>query len=152
MSKNLTYQGRRVPTVTVLVLDDETKKARMLNPGPSQRIKNHSPDGFNFGYLGSGPSQLALALLLDAIGETPLEERPSSETAPVLAERWYQEFKNTFVSQWNEDTFRITRAEIANWLRTVVAQAETKRHVYNTQPVFPKDLTPPQSGGTLIQG
>ena len=29
---------------------------------------NHSPDGFSWGYGGSGPSQLAFALLLDVMG------------------------------------------------------------------------------------
>ncbi len=33
-----------------------------LLPGPSQKIWNHSPDGFNWGYGGSGPAQLALAV------------------------------------------------------------------------------------------
>lgn len=35
-----------------------------LDPEPSQRVWNHSPDGFAWGYGGSGPAQLALALLL----------------------------------------------------------------------------------------
>lgn len=35
-----------------------------LMPGRSQKIVKHSPDGFNWGYGGSGPSQLALAILL----------------------------------------------------------------------------------------
>lgn len=35
-----------------------------LSPTESQRIINHSPDGFNWGYGGSGPAQLALALML----------------------------------------------------------------------------------------
>ncbi len=35
-----------------------------LLPGPSQKIWNHSPDGFNWGYGGSGPAQLALAICL----------------------------------------------------------------------------------------
>jgi hypothetical protein len=29
---------------------------KKLNPGPSQAIWNHSPDGFNWGYHGSGPA------------------------------------------------------------------------------------------------
>jgi hypothetical protein len=33
-----------------------------------QDIRNHSPDGFNWGYGGSGPSQLALAILADHFG------------------------------------------------------------------------------------
>lgn len=35
-----------------------------LDAGISQKVWNHSPDGFNWGYSGSGPAQLALALLL----------------------------------------------------------------------------------------
>jgi hypothetical protein len=35
-----------------------------LFPQASQKVKNHSPDGFNWGYGGSGPAQLALAVLL----------------------------------------------------------------------------------------
>lgn len=39
-----------------------------LDPGPSQKYHNHSPDGYNWGYCGSGPSQLALAIMLKLIG------------------------------------------------------------------------------------
>jgi hypothetical protein len=35
-----------------------------LDPAPSLKVRNHSPDGFNWGYGGSGPSQLALGILL----------------------------------------------------------------------------------------
>lgn len=38
----------------------------LLSPKPSQTLWNHSPDGFNWGYGGSGPAQLALAILLSA--------------------------------------------------------------------------------------
>lgn len=37
----------------------------VLFPGASQAARNHSPDGFNWGYGGSGPAQLALGILLD---------------------------------------------------------------------------------------
>lgn len=39
---------------------------RLLTPQRSQVVWNHSPDGFNWGYGGSGPAQLALAILLAA--------------------------------------------------------------------------------------
>ncbi|MGH8562752.1 MAG: DUF6166 domain-containing protein [Gammaproteobacteria bacterium] len=32
-------------------------------------LRNHSPDGFAWGYGGSGPAQLALALLCDHLGD-----------------------------------------------------------------------------------
>lgn len=41
-----------------------------LSPGRSQEIYNHSPDGFNWGYGGSGPAQLALAIMLELTGKS----------------------------------------------------------------------------------
>lgn len=47
--------------------DAETREVyingKRLSPLPSQKLRNHSPDGFNWGYGGSGPAQLALAIL-----------------------------------------------------------------------------------------
>jgi hypothetical protein len=40
-----------------------------LDPRPSQRLHNHSPDNFNWGYGGSGPAQLALAVVLAITGK-----------------------------------------------------------------------------------
>jgi hypothetical protein len=37
---------------------------KKLDPEPSQKVMNHSPDGFNWGYCGSGPAQLALAITM----------------------------------------------------------------------------------------
>ena len=36
-----------------------------LDPARSLALASHSPDGFAWGYDGSGPAQLALAMLLD---------------------------------------------------------------------------------------
>ena len=46
-------------------LDDEC-----LSPVESQKIQNHSPNGFNWGYGGSGPAQLALAIVLKLTGKS----------------------------------------------------------------------------------
>ncbi|HDZ77107.1 MAG TPA: hypothetical protein ENH41_03390 [Candidatus Omnitrophica bacterium] len=35
-----------------------------LSPAESQIVCNHSPDGFSWGYGGSGAAQLALAIIL----------------------------------------------------------------------------------------
>lgn len=69
---------------------------KKLEPSRSQQIFNHSPDGFQWGYLGSGPSQLALAILLEF---TPEKE----------ALKFYQIFKRLHVSVWtfNKD-FEVT--------------------------------------------
>lgn len=58
----------------------------VLDLQPSLAIRNHSPDGFEWGYRGSGPAQLALAILLDRTGDTG------------TALRLYQRFKDSFVA------------------------------------------------------
>lgn len=42
---------------------------KYLNPAPSQKYHNHSPDGYNWGYCGSGCAQLALAIMLELTGK-----------------------------------------------------------------------------------
>lgn len=140
MSK-IIYFGRRVPSITVMVTDDDTKKSRMLNPSRSRRVYDHSTE-FNWSYGGSGPSQLSLALLIDAIESSPPEQRPGTEDADTLAQRWYQQFKLDHVSQWTDDSFRIERDEIMGWLRTTVAQARTKREQYSHDLKFPEPGKP----------
>lgn len=53
--------------------DGETREVyldgKFLDPKPSQAVRNHSPDGFNWGYGGSGPAQLALAIMLKLTGK-----------------------------------------------------------------------------------
>ncbi|GAI96461.1 unnamed protein product, partial [marine sediment metagenome] len=60
-----TYKGYKQSACgPQLVVRDDA----ILSPVPSQRLVNHSPDGFQWGYSGDGPKQLSLALLLDATG------------------------------------------------------------------------------------
>jgi hypothetical protein len=76
----------------------------MLNPKPSLLVFNHSPTGFSWGYSGSGPAQLALALLLDTTGDP--------EKAAIL----HQEFKRDFVAGWGEK-WEITTEQIQEWVK-----------------------------------
>jgi len=69
-------------------------------------VFNHSPSGFEWGYLGSGPAQLALAILCDYLGE------------PQLAVRFYGEFKEDIVARWKDDEWTLTEEEIAAWFNT----------------------------------
>jgi len=79
------------------------RNGKELSPQRSQCVRNHSPDGFEWGYPGSGPSQLALALLLDAT---------NSET---IAQGYYQEFNYTVIAALG-NAWTMTREEIWNWL------------------------------------
>jgi hypothetical protein len=68
MKKPITteYQGTRIGLKV-------TVDGKPLDPRPSQKLRNHSPDGFNWGYGGSGPAQLALGILLDYYGAACIE-------------------------------------------------------------------------------
>ena len=74
-----------------------------LSPEPSQEIINHSPDGFNWGYGGSGPAQLALGLLLDVTGDRK------------VAQHHYQAFKFDAVAHFGEN-WEISEVAIRQWL------------------------------------
>jgi len=74
---------------------------------PSCKVRNHSPTGFAWGYYGSGPSQLALGILLE---ETSREE----------AERYYMDFKHDVTSRLPKeegDKWTLTSEEIQLWLQ-----------------------------------
>ena len=76
---------------------------RVLSAARSQRVWNHSPDGFNWGYSGSGPAQLALALLLRA------------GCSHELAVRLHQQFKHDVIAPLPQRDFRI-EVDVAQWI------------------------------------
>ena len=75
-----------------------------LTPEWSLELVNHSPSGFEWGYGGSGPGQLALALLLDYTDDE------------AVALDHYQVFKTEIVSQLDcadsDGRWRLTASEI----------------------------------------
>lgn len=86
-----------------------TKDQDILDPRPSQKLFNHSPDGFNWGYGGSGPAQLALALLFDATGDRQ------------IALSNYQNFKWDVVAAWKDDWI-ISSDDILKWLELKITE------------------------------
>jgi Family of unknown function (DUF6166) len=103
-SPRAVYRGERLSGPRGQVLGVRvTVDIRPLDPRPSQKIWNHSPCGFEWGYGGSGPAQLSLALVLDATGD------------PDLALESYQWFKWGVVACWG-DRWTITAGEIFDWL------------------------------------
>lgn len=55
-----------------------------LDPKPSQKYYNHSPDGFNWGYSGSGPAQLALAIMLKLTGKNEGYQQFKDKTIGII--------------------------------------------------------------------
>lgn len=67
---------------------------------PRLDLCEHSPTGFSWGYSGSGPAQLSLAILAHHGGDE-------------YAMRNYQKFKNEFVStRSQDDQFFVTSGRI----------------------------------------
>lgn len=85
------YMGRAERTgrggYVVMVVEPE-KGPRPLDP--RNDLWNHSPDGFMWGYGGSGPAQLALALAADYLGDDERAVRIHQGLKWALVARWPQ--------------------------------------------------------------
>lgn len=78
-----------------------------LFPWMSQQVRNHSPAGFAWGYGGSGPAQLALAILIN----TGLHKD--------VASGLYQQFKWDHVAHWpQEGEWQLDATELLEWIET----------------------------------
>jgi len=101
-----TYTGRKsnqgMGGQVIMVYEDGTKT--LYGAYPLKHIVRHSPDGFNWGYGGSGPADTALSILTDCVGRD-------------VANAFYQRFKSEFVEDWKDD-FQITEYEIKDWLKS----------------------------------
>lgn len=108
------YYGNKHDTpsgpVEVFIQYDKPEEGStmLLGLGPSLAIRNHSPDGFSWGYSGSGPIQLALAILLDHLGH--------KVGGRALAAKLYQSFKRKFIAPAG-DILEISDRQIDDWVR-----------------------------------
>jgi len=112
--KMKTYTGNNTGAGPQKVIVNEVRRligSDKASPGgyelplnPSQALWNHSPDGFQWGYGGSGPAQLALAILLDLTGE------------PELSMSLHQEFKRHFIAGAGTRLL-ILESDIRQWLK-----------------------------------
>jgi uncharacterized protein DUF6166 len=100
--KPRTYEGRRTERGTAFVAVIGAPAGRWELPARLD-LANHSPTGFEWGYHGSGPAQLALALLVDAL------------RSPQRALALYQLFKSEFIAQLPHEGWTLTQAEIRDW-------------------------------------
>ena len=64
-----TYIGRRDDDNNALEVTVKHETGRTQDLNPRYDLRNHSPTGFECGYNGSGPAQLALAICADALGD-----------------------------------------------------------------------------------
>jgi hypothetical protein len=104
----------------------------------------HSPGGFSWGYLGSGPAELARCILIDYFDIHDQVEKglaTDSRDGRRLATPGYQRFKADWVARWpwdenqrgsaseyedgtaREPAWELTGEQIAQWLRDVAVKA-----------------------------
>jgi len=76
-----------------------------------QRIVYHSPDGFEWGYGGSGPSDFALNILSVFIGQE-------------MAYLYHQDFKWKFISGMPHEGGTIKRETILEWIKENVKEQD----------------------------
>lgn len=92
---------RRPAAVMVMEGEPDDEATRQY---PLEHHVQHSPDGFSWGYRGSGPAELARCLLWDHLGAQPI---------PAL----YQDFKAEVVADWPQDEeWRLSQAALRDWL------------------------------------
>jgi len=79
---------------------------------PLEHLVRHSPTGFEWGYQGSGPADLARSILADYLTRTLPENMPRE----TLRDALYQNFKAQVIAGITTDTWVIYGWQIRTWL------------------------------------
>ena len=92
-------------------MSDDHNVAHSLNPRLD--LRNHSPTGFQWGYGGSGPAQLGLAILADYLKDDD------------QAQRFYQDFKYSVIGRLPQGQgWTLTPEQIDEALAEIKTQRE----------------------------
>ena len=75
----------------------------------SLAVRNHSPTGPSWGYGGSGPAQLVLAILL-------------AVTDAGTDERFYQQFKWSVTAPMEADRWALDAGDVLDWLESAAGR------------------------------
>jgi len=105
---SIIYQGRRDPTAPVGEEVEVTVNGKPLEC--RYDLLSASPSGFEFSYGGSGPAQLAIAILAHAHGDE-------------FAGDHYQQFKQEVVAELPEDGWTLTMRDLDAWAEEVTSDA-----------------------------
>lgn len=98
-----TYIGQAPHRVIVQLANGKVRELPLF-----LEVRSHSPTGFSWGYAGSGPSQLALAICIDCVGR-------------LRALQVYQDFKFRVIAKLpGEHDWELTEEQV----RTAIELAE----------------------------
>ena len=110
------YTIQRTPQGVVCTVNGGTASSRPL---PLRLdLWNHSPTGFEFGYGGSGPAQLALAILADCCGDE-------------LAVTYHQAFKWAVIARIPGPGGSLTATFVRDVLAGLRAERESQQYRNN---------------------
>ena len=116
------YRGQRIGVRGCKFEEMGARDERWREIDRRYDLHNHSPDGFEWGYAGSGPAQLALALCADALDD---DDR---------ALKIYQEFKFRVVAKFKGDVVWITQEDIIRNVEEIEAEYKVIRDEHKTIP------------------
>lgn len=125
------YMGERIVIYDMHGARTETKvvvkqTAPHGKTKPLRHVVYHSPTGFEWGYSGSGPADLALSILVDYF-----RERTTRDTllnvrigdVPPRSWRLHQKFKEKFIATALEIGFVIQEDDIDRWVASLGEKA-----------------------------
>lgn len=125
------YIGKRTPNgfEVSVIIDEDTRRVRKR---PLRHIPFHSPSGFEWGHQGSGPADLALAILIDYLREHPPRkgwlagEKFARWSADSQAFKHHQYFKRAFIATFG-DEWKLSGMQIDAWLNDRKENKDGKR-------------------------
>lgn len=112
MSEYVRYVGERSGEMMPCTVRVQTSDGASVPLPLRLDLRYHSPDGFQWGYGGSGPSQLALAICAHAVGD---------ERALAI----YQDFKREAIASIKDNRWSMA----GGYVRLLIASLEAKQHV-----------------------
>jgi hypothetical protein len=133
-----TYKAFRYPRGNFLSSGKVVVKVDDAYLPPCNEIYNHSPDGFEWGYGGSGPAQLALAIMVHHF---------KGDTKKALS--YYQEFKWMVIAQITMTRWELTSEEVDGFIAAIDAE---RRHLQPQEASHERPDDRNEPGGGKAEG
>ena len=113
-----TYCGHRSISGCRVVVVKPDHTSYMLDP--AYHLAVHSPTGFEWGYSGSGPAQLAIAILFDHLKDSPARTKYWAEQRAM---QFYQDFKFRVIACLPHDYWQIKSLDVEDFLKQMEVEA-----------------------------